>query len=120
MEDTVNITFKELMELLMSNTARNNFMIMKATEIAEHIGALFGYDIDELRSKARCRDITSTRSIIMWYMRKSLGMPLSVIGKSLGRSHATVLRFVKQVDSYIYVRDSLTLQKIATLNKHIC
>lgn len=59
--------------------------------------------LDELYSKSRKREIVEKRMVLMYTLRKSVGMTLHRIANSLNKNHATIIHAVKSIDNFIKV-----------------
>ena len=59
--------------------------------------------LDELYSKSRKRELVEKRMVLMYTLRKSVGMTLHKIANSLDKNHATIIHAVKSIDNFIKV-----------------
>lgn len=59
--------------------------------------------LDELYSKSRKRVLVEKRMVLMYTLRKSVGMTLHKIAKSLNKNHATIIHAVKSIENFIQV-----------------
>ncbi len=59
--------------------------------------------LDELYSKSRKRELVEKRMVLMYTLRKSVGMTLHKIANSLDKNHATIIHSVKSIDNFIKV-----------------
>ena len=59
--------------------------------------------VEELCSKSRKRDLVEKRMVLMYTLRKSLGMTLHNIAKAFGKNHATVLHALKTIEDFLNI-----------------
>ena len=59
--------------------------------------------LDQLYSKSRKRDLVEKRMVLMYTLRKSVGMTLHKIAHSLNKNHATIIHAVKSIENFIKV-----------------
>ena len=59
--------------------------------------------IDQLYSKSRKRDLVEKRMVLMYTLRRSVGMTLHKIADALKKNHATVIYAIKSIDDFIKV-----------------
>ena len=59
--------------------------------------------LDDLYSKSRKRQLVEKRMVLMYTLRKSVGMTLHRIANSLDKNHATIIHAVKTIDNFIKV-----------------
>jgi len=59
--------------------------------------------IDQLYSKSRKRDLVEKRMVLMYTLRRSVGMTLHKIASALRKNHATIIYAVKSIDNFIKV-----------------
>jgi chromosomal replication initiator protein len=58
----------------------------------------YGISVEELFKKDRHPNIVAARYILMFVMKKRMGMSLVSIGKHFGKDHSTVIHAVKKVE----------------------
>ena len=58
---------------------------------------------EQLYSKSRKRDLVEKRMVLMYTLRKSVGMTLHKIASSLNKNHATIIYAVKSIENFIQV-----------------
>ena len=67
--------------------------------IVEHVARYYGVPSDQLRGKARDKQIVLPRQIAMYLMREETESPLMRIGEALGgRDHSTVLHGCEKIE----------------------
>lgn len=66
--------------------------------IASEVSAFYHIESDALFTKSRKREISDVRQIVMYLTKKHTEMPLSSIGRRLGRSHATVIYAINTIE----------------------
>ena len=59
--------------------------------------------IEQLYSKSRKRELVEKRMVLMYTLRKSVGMTLHKIASSLDKNHATIIHAVKSIENFIQV-----------------
>ncbi len=59
--------------------------------------------VEELCSKSRKRNLVEKRMVLMYTLRKSLGMTLHNIAKAFGKNHATVLHALKTIEDFLNI-----------------
>ena len=59
--------------------------------------------LDQLYSKSRKRDLVEKRMVLMYTLRKSVGMTLNKIAEALDKNHATIIHAVKSIEDFIVV-----------------
>ena len=65
--------------------------------------------LSQLYSKSRKRKLVEKRMVLMYTLRKSVGMTLHKIGNSLNKNHATVIHAVKTVEDFIKVYPNIQM-----------
>ena len=74
----------------------------KASSIIAEVSRYFGVKEDDIRGKARTKEISDARQTAMYLVRTLTPISTTDIGKEFGgRDHATVLYSIKQVESRI-------------------
>lgn len=66
--------------------------------IADEVSAFYGIETDSLFTKSRKREISDARQMVMYLSKKHTEMPLTTIGRRLGRSHSTVIYAVNALE----------------------
>ena len=61
--------------------------------------------LNQLYSKSRKRDLVEKRMVLMYTLRKSVGMTFHNIGDSLKKDHATIIYAVKTIEEFIKLLD---------------
>lgn len=84
--------------------------------IAEKVSSFYGIPTDTLYGKSRKREISDARQIAMYLAKKYTTMPLTAIGRTISRSHATVIYSVRNVEERLAVERQLQseVQEIET------
>jgi|TARA_R110002020_G_scaffold6208_5_gene25941 hypothetical protein len=59
--------------------------------------------LNQLYSKSRKRDLVEKRMVLMYTLRKSVGMTLHKIADALDKNHATIIHAVKSIEDFIVV-----------------
>ena len=59
--------------------------------------------VEELCSKSRKRELVEKRMVLMYTLRRSLGMTLNKIASAFGKNHATVLHAIKTIEDFLKV-----------------
>ena len=59
--------------------------------------------LEQLYSKSRKRDLVEKRMVLMYALRKSVGMTLHKVAESLDKNHATVIHAVKSIEDFIKI-----------------
>tara|TARA_R100000908_G_C3723897_1_gene125673 strand:- start:331 stop:774 length:444 start_codon:yes stop_codon:yes gene_type:complete len=59
--------------------------------------------LEQLYSKSRKRDLVEKRMVLMYTLRKSVGMTLHKIADALDKNHATIIHAVKSIEDFIVV-----------------
>ena len=89
MKSTVKITKKINFEMIVETTA-----------------AAYNFDSDVIFTKNRMRNIADARQVVMYLANKFTDLSSTMIGAKLGRTHATVLHDIKNVQNRIGVEKS--------------
>ena len=89
MKSTVKITKKINFEMIVETTA-----------------AAYNFDSDVIFTKNRMRNIADARQVVMYLANKFTDLSSTMIGAKLGRTHATVLHGIKNVQNRIGVEKS--------------
>lgn len=75
--------------------------------IARKVSAYYGVEVDAIFTKSRKREISDARQMVMYMAKKHTQMPLTAIGHSIDRSHATVLYGVRNIEERLGVERQL-------------
>lgn len=67
--------------------------------ITEQVCAYYNMPTDELFTRSRKREVNDARQLVMYMTKKHTTLPLTGIGTRLGRSHATVLHAVNNIEN---------------------
>ena len=86
--------------------------------ILECVSRHYGIPVEDIKGRARTRDIASTRHIAIYLIRSLTGMSLPAIGKVFGRDHTTILSSLDTVEKDIS-RNPLLEIELAELAKEI-
>ncbi len=75
------------------------------------IGKYYPYDLTELRSKNRSKELSFARQITMFLMKKMTDKSLRDIGIFLGgRDHSTVMHALEKIESYAHENDEFQVR----------
>ena len=66
--------------------------------ILECVSRHYGISVEELKGRARTKDIASTRHTAIYLIRTLTGMSLPAIGKLFGRDHTTILSSLDAIE----------------------
>ena len=77
--------------------------------IAQEVSSYYDIEPDALFTKSRKREISDARQVVMYLAKKHLEMPLSAIGRRLGRSHATVIYAISTIEQRLEFDRALRL-----------
>jgi len=70
--------------------------------IVRGVGKYYSYNLDQIRSKNRSKNLAFVRHLLMFLMKKLTGKSLRDIGSFLGgRDHSTVLNGITKMEDYI-------------------
>lgn len=75
--------------------------------IAREVSAYYGIQPDALFTKSRKREISDARQMVMYMVKKHTQMPLTAIGHQIGRTHATVLYAIRNVEERLGIEKQL-------------
>lgn len=59
--------------------------------------------LEQLCNQSRKRDLVEKRMVLMYTLRRSLGMTLHKIAEAFGKNHATVIHAVKTIEDFLKV-----------------
>jgi|TARA_Y100000114_G_scaffold139156_1_gene142888 DNA-binding transcriptional MerR regulator len=59
--------------------------------------------IEELCGQSRKRDLVEKRMVLMYTLRRSLGMTLHKIAQAFDKNHATVMHAVKTIEDFLKI-----------------
>ena len=87
--------------------------------IVETVAKYYGVPSDQLRGKARDKQVVLPRQIAMYLMREETEAPLMRIGEALGgRDHSTVLSAVRSIDTEVH-RDPELAMTVESLRQRL-
>lgn len=86
--------------------------------ILEIVSDYFNIKIDDIKSKKRNKNITTSRQVYMYLAREILDEPLLNIGKSINRDHSTVIHGIEKIQEKLKV-DSNFQNTISSLKEKI-
>jgi len=64
--------------------------------IMQIVSEMCNVTVDEMLSRTRIREVVDARQLYCFIMREKFGFPLSKIGRSINRDHATAIHSIKQ------------------------
>lgn len=88
----------DLAKSIVSNAVRVRQRILNFDIIAEKVSSFYGLEPDTLFTKSRKREISDARQMAMYIAKKHTDMPLTAIGRNIGRSHATVIYSIRNIE----------------------
>lgn len=113
---------KESITLSLAKEVINEFGIKEdlnqAELIVESVCKFFGVSKEDLFSSSRKKELTLSRQIIMYFLRKLLEMPWKDISKFFKKEHSTIIYNVKTLEEKLYKDTGLKI-KIDYLWKEI-
>tara|TARA_R100000654_G_scaffold16524_1_gene34611 strand:+ start:1506 stop:1949 length:444 start_codon:yes stop_codon:yes gene_type:complete len=59
--------------------------------------------VEELCGQSRKRDLVEKRMVLMYTLRRSLGMTLHKIAQAFDKNHATVMHAVKTIENFLKI-----------------
>jgi chromosomal replication initiator protein len=87
---------QEMLQNLLYNPHRKS---LSPDRIVETVARYYGVPLDQIRGKARDRQVVLPRQIAMYLMREETEAPLMRIGEALGgRDHSTVLHGCEKIE----------------------
>ncbi len=82
--------------------SRKTNSVLSIQTIIDAVCKHYKTDISQIRGSSRKASLVITRQVLMYLLRKELGLPLEVIGEMVGgRDHSTVIYGVDKVSSNI-------------------
>ena len=97
----------DLAKGIVANAVRISRRQLNFEIIAREVSTYYGIDQDSLFTKCRKREVSDGRQVTMYLAKKLLNMPLTTIGHSLGRTHATVIYAIHNIDERLAVERQL-------------
>lgn len=91
----------ELAKIVVENAIKITRHTINFEIIANEVSAFYGIEPDALFTKSRKREISDARQMVMYLAKKHTDMPLTVIGRRLGRSHSTVIYAVNTLEERV-------------------
>ena len=88
----------DLAKVVVQNSIKINRHKINFEIIANEVSAFYGIEPDALFTKSRKREISDARQVVMYLAKKLIEMPLTAIGRRLGRSHSTVIYAISTVE----------------------
>lgn len=88
----------DLAKMVVQNAIKIKHRKINFEIIAREVSAFYGIESDALFTKSRKREISDARQIVMYLAKKHTDMPLTSIGRRLGRSHATVIYAINTIE----------------------
>ncbi len=97
----------ELAQTMLQNLLYNpRRQSLSPERIVEAVAKYYSVPVEQLRGKARDRQIVTPRQIAMYLMREETEVPLIRIGEALGgRDHSTVLHGVEKIERELAEND---------------
>jgi len=97
--NAVPVTTQLAQEILQNILYNPRQKTLSPEKIVEIVGRYYGVPVDQLRGKARDRQVVLPRQIAMYLMREETEAPLLRIGEALGgRDHSTVLHGCEKIE----------------------
>ncbi len=88
----------DLARVVVQNAIKINHRKINFEIIAREVSAFYGLEPDVLFTKSRKREISDARQVVMYLSKKHTDMPLTAIGRKLGRTHATVYYAITTIE----------------------
>ncbi len=89
----------ELAREIVANSVKIRRHTVNFEMITEQVCAYYNMPTDELFTRSRKREVNDARQLVMYMTKKHTTLPLTGIGTRLGRSHATVLHAVNNIEN---------------------
>ena len=83
---------------VVANAVRINHRQLNFEIITRKVCAYYNIEPDKIFTKSRTRDVSDVRQMVMYMAKKHTKMPLTAIGSSLDRTHATVIYAVQNIE----------------------
>ncbi len=96
-----------LTQRVVSNSVRVSQRKPGFEMIAQAVSSFYGVEPDALFTKSRKREISDARQVAMYLAKKMVNMPLTTIGHHVGRSHATVIYAITNIEQRMAVEPRL-------------
>lgn len=97
----------ELAKIVVQNAIRINRRKVNFEMIAREVSNFYGIVPDTLFTKSRKREISDARQVVMYLAKQMTDMPLTAIGRKLGRTHATVIYAIKSIEERLDIERAL-------------
>ena len=97
----------DLAKTVVANAVKISRRQLNFEIIAREVSAYYGIDQDAMFTKSRKREVSDGRQVTMYLAKKLLNMPLTAIGHNIGRTHATVIYAVNNIDERLAVERQL-------------
>ena len=93
---------------------------MRLTEVMGCVSEVTGVSKEKIMSKERFLEVVKARHLYCHFARKYTDYPLSVIGKSIGRDHTTVINSLRTASDLIDTKFESFVEKVFAIEEHIC
>lgn len=93
----------DLTRRVVRNSIRNTRKKVNFEIVVREVCAYYKLDPDVLFTKSRKREISDARQVVMFLTKKLTELPLTNIGRQLGRSHATVIYALNSLQERIAI-----------------
>lgn len=97
----------ELAREVVANSVKIRRHTVNFEMIAEQVCSYYNMSTDELFTRSRKREVNDARQMVMYMTKKHTSLPLTGIGTRLGRSHATVLHAVNNIENRLATEPQL-------------
>lgn len=97
----------ELAREVVANSVKIRRHTVNFEMIAEQVCSYYNMATDELFTRSRKREVNDARQMVMYMTKKHTTLPLTGIGARLGRSHATVLHAVNNIENRLATEPQL-------------
>lgn len=108
----------DLAEKVLGIVVESEENALTLNKIAQAVAVSYSYNLDQLRSKGRGKELVFVRQLVMYMMKKLTDKSLREIGKFLNRKdHSTVLHAVNKIEKTIKLDTNLR-KKVSSFKKN--
>lgn len=97
----------DLAKMVVRNAVRIEHRKVNFEVIVREVSSYYGIEADTLFTKSRKREISDARQVVMYLAKQLTDMPLIAIGRKLGRTHATVIYALKNIEERLEIERPL-------------
>lgn len=97
----------DVAKLVVGNAVKINRKTVNFEMIAREVSSYYGIETDTLFTKSRKREISDARQMVMYMAKNVAHMPLTSIGNHIGRTHATVIYAINNIEQRLNLEKKL-------------